>query len=268
MACITPTLLAILLGTASAHMQMQFPPPLLSKFNPNTPPEYINFDMVSPLAKDGFDFPCKGYLGLLRTSAAAPTAVWQTGSSANVTIVSGTTHDGGSCQISLSADGGKKFTVLQSIIGGCPSSENDTLGFMVPVDAPLGDVLVAWTWFNRVGSRDMFMNCASVKIENGGVKAGGMAQEGDIAFEDRPGIFVANIEGEEDGCSTHEMFDVVFPEPGPNVVDQSQASKLPSCGVMQQKGNDLVDDISGYVPIFFCRTALSRETNDANSRVA
>ncbi|PSR77654.1 extracellular protein [Coniella lustricola] len=218
-------LVALLLGTASAHMQMEFPPPLNSKFNPNTPPSQMDYDMVSPLFKDGSNFPCKGYHTLLGTRAGAPTAVLETDKYANVTIVGGTTHNGGSCQISLSTDGGSNFTVLESIVGGCPSSRNTSLAFKVPADAPLGDALLAWTWFNRVGPRDMFMNCASVTIKRGDGNAqhdrGRQGRNGRVDFKDRPQMFVANIGAADAACVTQETFDVAFPEPGPEVLQQS-----------------------------------------------
>ena len=37
-----------------------------------------------------------------------------------MTIAGSITHDGGSCQLSLSYDNGVTFKVIQSMIGGCP----------------------------------------------------------------------------------------------------------------------------------------------------
>lgn len=165
------------------------------------------------------------------------------GSSAN--------HGGGSCQISLSTDGAKTFTVLQSIIGNCPTSGTSNLDFTIPADAPAGDHVLAWTWHNQIGNREMYMNCAAVTLtaasgddsSSGGVKK--MARA--AAYASRPGIFIANVGAAGGGCTTEEMFDVVYPEPGPDVVNDSTKPKAPTCGVTQQvsSGGSSISSSSG-----------------------
>ena len=61
------------------------------------------------------------------------------------------THGGGSCQFSLSYDGGNTWAVIHSIIGGCPL--NSAYTFSVPTNIPSGNALFAWTWFNKLGNR-------------------------------------------------------------------------------------------------------------------
>jgi hypothetical protein len=51
-----------------------------------------------------------------------------------------------------------------------------------------------------------------------------------VPFSSRPNMFVANV---NNGCSTVEMFDVVFPDPGPNVQGASEKPASPrgqNCG--------------------------------------
>lgn len=58
------------------------------------------------------------------------------------------------------SDGGKSFGVIHSVIGGCPLAFDYT--FTVPAGVPAGkNVLLGWTWFNKVGNREMYMNCAA-----------------------------------------------------------------------------------------------------------
>lgn len=230
----TQSVLAALLAVASAHMEVQYPPPLKSKYNPNTPQADIDYNMVSPLAASGSDFPCKGYQSVLGSPAGAPTASFAAGAKGNMTITGGANHGGGSCQISLSTDGAKTFTVLQSIIGNCPTQGTSNLDFTMPPDAPAGDAVLAWTWHNQIGNREMYMNCASVTITGGGAKK---RDDAAVAFAARPGIYVANVGPAGDGCSTAESFDVVYPDPGPNVLDQSQKPKTPTCGLTQKVGS-------------------------------
>ncbi|KAK7733085.1 hypothetical protein SLS53_008273 [Cytospora paraplurivora] len=213
---ITITALAALMGTtASAHMQMQVPAPFNSKFNPYTPFDSIDYSMTSPLSSDGSNYPCKGYHRLLGTDAGRPTGTFEVGKPASIKVSGGAIHNGGSCQVSLSTDGAKTFTVLKSIIGNCPADFDVDLGFEIPPDAPTGDAVLAWSWHNRVGNREMYMNCAAVTLTRGDSSS---LRAADVSYSSRPSIFVANV---ANGCSVAEGGDVVYPDPGPDVIYQS-----------------------------------------------
>lgn len=41
------------IGVASAHMELNWPYPLRSKYDPNTPQDLIDYSMTSPLNADG-----------------------------------------------------------------------------------------------------------------------------------------------------------------------------------------------------------------------
>jgi len=93
---------------------------------------YLNIDysMTAPLAKDGSDYPCKGVFSVLHrvlrveglklgntgyNSLLSTTGIKDTltaGSSYTVALAGTATHNGGSCQISLSYDGGDSFIVM------------------------------------------------------------------------------------------------------------------------------------------------------------
>lgn len=152
------TAILALLGSshlALAHMDMQYPPPLKSKFNPYAvAANDVDYSMTSPLLASGADFPCKGYQSLLGTAQGTSVATFAPGGKYNLTIEGAAYHDGGSCQASLSYDKAKTFTVIQSWVGECPISTGGSWDFTIPSDAPTGkDVLLAWTWFNEVGNR-------------------------------------------------------------------------------------------------------------------
>ncbi|KFY13967.1 hypothetical protein V492_02939, partial [Pseudogymnoascus sp. VKM F-4246] len=87
----------------------------------------------------------------------------------------------------------------------------------VPGDTPAGPAVFAWTWFNKVGNREMYMNCASVTITagSGATKA---------AFSKLPAMFVANA---GNGCTTVESSDLDFPEPGLEVTKKSSGTAAP-----------------------------------------
>ncbi|KAK4148505.1 hypothetical protein C8A00DRAFT_47647 [Chaetomidium leptoderma] len=227
--------LALLGTTATAHMQMTYPPPLKSKNNPNAGAD-VDYSMTSPLKADGSDFPCKGYLSLLGTPAGKPVAAWSAGGTYNFSIAGGAAHGGGSCQAALSVDGGKTFRVVHSYEGGCPGQGESSFAFAVPPDTPAtttGGAVFAWTWFNHLGNREMYMNCAVVDITAaGGGGHGGSG--GNVAFASRPGLFTANI---GNGCTTVDSADVKFPNPGPDVDSGGSATPpVGSCGAGASSG--------------------------------
>ena len=92
--------------------------------------------------------------------------------------------------MSLSYDGGRTFRVIKSMIGGCPITRS----------------YIAWTWFNLIGDREMYMNCAAVSIQGG--------RTDHSEFNRLPTIFMANVGNQ---CSTAEQRHTVFANPGPDV---------------------------------------------------
>lgn len=215
----TTFFLATMATTSFAHMEMSDPPPFRSKYNKLA--TNIDYSMTDPLDKSGSDYACKGFLSDLGTAAGGSVASWAAGSSQKFTIVGGASHNGGSCQASISTDSGKTFKVIHSYIGNCPLVSD--FPFTVPGDTPTGEAVFAWTWFNKVGNREMYMNCASVTITAG---SGTTA----VAFSARPDIFVANAGTD---CTTVESSDLKFPNPGPDVTTDTQGTADPvgsACG--------------------------------------
>jgi hypothetical protein len=190
-------------STTSAHMFMKTPVPF----------EGVKKD---PLAGDGSNFPCQG-------SGYQITTVndWAVGSKQTLSFPDGQTavHGGGSCQISVTKDEkptkNSVWKVIHSIEGGCPSDSTgniDTQGgtvgtydFEVPAELPEGSMTMAWTWFNHVGNREMYMNCAPIKVSGGTGKG----------FDDLPDMAICNI---GNGCKTTEGSDYTFADPGKSVV--------------------------------------------------
>ncbi|KAM0752981.1 hypothetical protein T439DRAFT_378733 [Meredithblackwellia eburnea MCA 4105] len=188
---------------AAAHIELLFPPPINSKFDPQTPSGQIDFSMTSPLNPDGSNYPCKGYNTAANIANLNSVATLTAGSPFNVTMTGSATHDGGSCQFAISYDQGTTFAVIDSIIGGCPLTE--AYNFDIPSDLPSGKkALFAWTWQNLIGNREEYMNCAVVDVVGSSKSFTG------------PGLFRANTFPTGD-CSTLERQDVVYPNPGKNV---------------------------------------------------
>lgn len=206
---------ALLASCVSGHIQMSKPYPIRSPLNPHGDGQK-DYSYTNPLSADGSDYPCKGYANDPFKSVADYTP----GQTYELELQGSATHGGGSCQISLSYDKGKTFKVIHSMLGGCPIPLK--YNFQVPSDAPSGEALLAWSWFNKIGNREMYMNCAMVTIK-GGSQARRHARDMSPAlsrraggFDSLPPIFVANVNG-PGKCKTIEGQEVNFPLPGPSV---------------------------------------------------
>ena len=231
------TCICLLTSTASAHVQMSKPFPLRSNLDPQTPGELRDYDMTAPLQADGSNFPCKGYH---KDATGRTVAQYQAGQKYDMQLSGSATHLGGSCQLSLSYDGGATFKVIKSMIGGCPISQQ--YDFTIPASAPSGKALFAWTWLNFEGNREFYMNCAEVEIVGSG-NAG--------SLDDLPNIWVANLAGVND-CTLPSAHNAVFPHPGPDVLYGSGMSSTspPSPGSCDGQGESRMGMPSDADPSF------------------
>jgi hypothetical protein len=205
-----------LLLSANAHFFINDPPPI--------PDSAIK----DPLESSGSNFPCHG-ADLSKPTARTAMAVGDTqplgfelGNGTNTAV-----HGGGSCQISIAYETDPvkvrdpdNWKVIMSYIGGCPTDahgnlptavacngKNSTdcvnnLSFKIPPEVKDGNATLAWTWFNNVGNREMYMNCAAVSV------TGGQNQISAL-----PTMFVANL-ASINQCQTTEDYNIDFPAPG------------------------------------------------------
>jgi len=136
-------------------------------------------------------------------------------------------HGGGSCQLSVTTDkvptASSKFKVIMSMEGGCPgTTAPEQFKFKLPDSIPNGQVTLAWTWFSRLsGGPELYMNCAPVTVTGGASDTS--------KFDQLPDMFVANIASVD--CKSPPNFNVLFPDPGQNVLtDESAAKNEPPTG--------------------------------------
>jgi len=193
------TVLAVLFSAqlSNSHMIMKSPVPYGAGTLNN-----------SPLSGD---FPCKQRAGVYEVTQMNNMAV---GEQQSLSFIGSATHAGGSCQISISLDkqpnAQSSFKVIHSIVGGCPTTGTDpaTFNFSVPKEVPNGEWTLAWTWFNKIGNREMYMNCAPITVTGGA--------SDNTAFNKLPDMFIANQPSTQ--CKTPESKDIIFPDPGDSVV--------------------------------------------------
>lgn len=138
-------------------------------------------------------------------------------------------HGGGSCQLAVTYETSldavrdpNNWHVIYSIEGGCPfnaagillTSTNCTFpgqdecvhswNVSVPRGLQSGQAVMSWTWFNAVGDREMYQNCARVEF----------TRETGEEMGSFPPMYVANI-GPGGVCTAApERTNLAFPEPG------------------------------------------------------
>ncbi|KAK3303708.1 uncharacterized protein B0T15DRAFT_560900 [Chaetomium strumarium] len=210
----TTTLTAVLCalsGVARGHMVMNTPTP----YNYHGASKLVQ---VNPLG-ESFPFPCQGAFDVVSTTQITA------GTTQLVNFTGGAQHGGGSCQFGLTyanppSTDKSKFKTIYTLIGGCPvdaagnlpvtgtdqdgradsvhcgndSGKECIRQFEIPIpkELPNGDATFVWSWFNEIGNREMYMNCAPVTITGG--------SGDDTSFLDGlEDMFVANIPGE---CTT------------------------------------------------------------------
>lgn len=215
-----------LIGSASAHMVMNSPTPYSAVKVQN-----------SPLDGTTYAFPCQGgtkasyYEGSKATEIAA-------GDNTTLSFTGSAVHGGGSCQVSITYENPppadqSKWKVIHSMIGGCPAMADGNIqqtgtdadgrpsgaecdnstgdncvrqySVQIPKELKSGSATFAWTWFNKIGNREMYMNCAPIKITGGA--------DSDDYYNSLPDMFVANIPGK---CTTGNGV-LEFPNPGTSV---------------------------------------------------
>lgn len=188
----------------------------------NSPVPYGASSLTNgPLQADGSDFPCKQRSGVYDITTMNSMAV---GVPQTLGFTGSAVHGGGSCQISVSLDEqptkNSQWKVVHSIIGGCPSNvtgnlpeDKDghgaaTFQYSLPSGFPNGKATLAWTWLNKVGNREFYMNCAPIEVSGG--------SDGKDVYNSLPDMFVANIPATT--CGTVENEDFVYPAPGDSAV--------------------------------------------------
>ncbi|KAF2120873.1 hypothetical protein BDV96DRAFT_641524 [Lophiotrema nucula] len=217
--------LMALVAPAFSHMIMREPKPF---GNPNN----------SPLDPSGADFPCK--IGTVAfTGTATP---YKSGDQAVLGFTGSAVHGGGSCQVSITSDKvptkDSKFKVIYSIEGGCPSyvpgnlpeNANGNLAtnftFAIPKEVPSGDMTLAFSWQNKIGQREYYMNCAPISVSGGATDT--------KEFDALPDMAVANI-ASQGSCRTTETYDYLYDNPGKYVIRNGTGPYMPLCGGAVQK---------------------------------
>lgn len=152
----------IYFGVSLAHISMSFPPSRRNQLS-----EYyrenglVNYNLRSPLnvEPDRFSFPCKGF-------PKGPSVTTYDTNTITITLEGTAVHGGGHCQFGISYDD-RNFVVLKTVVSNC-LLDSMSYSFDIPENAKGDDVTVFWTWINRIGNREYYMECADVTVNTNG----------------------------------------------------------------------------------------------------
>ena len=141
-------------------MEMKFPPPRRSRFNPAVSEPQRDYNMIAPLTMDGSNYACKKY------AKGSVVATFTAGSVIPVEISGSVFHMGGHCQFSISYDD-STFVVVKTVMKNCFTGTGTSFSVTIPPSTPACErCTFAWSWVNAIGNREFYMNCADIRIRN------------------------------------------------------------------------------------------------------
>ena len=165
-------------GLTRSHMIMQHPVPY-GKATLDT----------SPIDANGDNYPCKQRSGVYDITQMNNMAV---GEPQLLEFEGSASHDGGTCQMAVTLDKeptkDSQFKIIQVFEGGCPTSGSSgaqPFTFVIPKDFPNGQATLAWVWYNKVGNREMYMNCAPITVTGG--------SDGQDYYNSLPNLYIINM---------------------------------------------------------------------------
>ncbi|GAB7361163.1 hypothetical protein MBLNU230_g1196t1 [Neophaeotheca triangularis] len=214
-----------LLHVSTAHLIMDYPVPMGLDSLDNSP-----LADAKPGTPES-DFPCKQRPGVYDLSIMNN---FKVDDPIKLNFTGSASHGGGTCQIAVSMDKQPDYQstwkIIQVFEGGCPVSSagndgTDEFSFKIPNGFPNGEATLSWTWYNRVGNREFYMNCAAITVTGG-------ADDGQAYYNSLPDLYVVNLPTTE--CKSVESNCQKIPHPGQFVLRANDDGEIaaatgPSC---------------------------------------
>ncbi|KAK3716337.1 hypothetical protein LTR37_006487 [Vermiconidia calcicola] len=202
-ATIAATTLAVV-GLGNAHLIMKHPVPYGVDTLDNSPLH------DAKLGSGESDYPCKQRPGVYDITKMNNMAV---GEPQLLDFEGTASHGGGTCQIAVTLDKEpdhtSQFKIIQVFEGGCPTSSDGTtesFTFSIPKGFPNGQATLAWSWYNMMGNREMYMNCAPITVTGG--------SDSQDYYNSLPNMYVINMPTDECASSDGGSRSVIIPNPG------------------------------------------------------
>ncbi|KAK8196784.1 hypothetical protein M8818_006951 [Zalaria obscura] len=139
------------------------------------------------------------------------------GEANTMTFEGSASHGGGTCQLSVTQDrqptANSTFKVIQSWIGGCPTSSTSggthPWNYTIPSEVPNGKATLAWTWVSKLsGQPELYMNCAPITVSGGASDT--------TEFDALENLFLVNLPSSS--CGSQLSSDLEIPNPGKYVL--------------------------------------------------
>lgn len=217
---------AALSSLAQAHLKISSPVPYNEATLDNSP--LVNTKPGS----SGSNYPCKVTAGGSYTITTENEM--NVGEDQTLSFIGSASHGGGTCQLALttSREPGPtdEWKVFQIYEGGCPinGAGNDgtsNFTYSIPNSIKNGQYSFSWVWYNRIGNREIYMNCAPITVK--GSSASDMS-----GYNALPNAYVINLPTSE--CSTVEGTNQEIPFVGSAEIKKDStypmaAASGPSC---------------------------------------
>ena len=139
----------------NGHVFMKSPASRRNKYS-----EYYNkikmvdYNIMAPLNTDGYSYPCKGY-------KKGPVTQNYTTNIIPIELEGTVLHEGGHCQFGIS-NNDSDFVVLNTVLDNCLLT-----GLKYDLELPNipnGNYTLFWTWVNKIGNREYYMECADISL--------------------------------------------------------------------------------------------------------
>ncbi|TKA81458.1 hypothetical protein B0A55_02922 [Friedmanniomyces simplex] len=251
---------ATLSGVTNAHIKLSTPVPY-GEATLNTSP----LNNAKP-GTAGSDFPCKQRTGVYELTKRTQVVA----GADNPLIFDGSaTHGGGSGFLAVTTDEHpdvnsqwKTFMIFDSgmpVKGDSESgSGTSSYTYALPKGMLNGNLTLGWYWYNRIGNRELYSNCAPLEISGG--------SDDRSVFDALPNAYLINLPTSE--CSSQEMGDTEIPNPGNAVVvkfggTSSLAATGPSCAASAAAVTKGVSGGSGSGPATSAASPTSAPVSSA-----
>ncbi len=172
----------------------------------------------------GSDYPCKQRAGVYDITKMNHIPV---DTPTEMSFEGSASHGGGTCQIAITKDkeptANSTFKIIQVFEGGCPiaseSGGTHPFSFSIPKDFPNGVMTLTWLWYNRIGNREAYQNCAPITVTGG--------SDSDDYFNSLPNMYLINLPTEECESTYQSMSNAVtIPNPGQFIMKETAGQDM------------------------------------------
>ena len=193
------------------------------------------------------NYPCKQRPGVYDITAMNNMKV---GDPQELSFTGDASHGGGTCQLAVTLDKeptpASQFKLIQVFEGGCPidsdgNGNTHPFTFTIPKDFPNGVATLAWMWYNRIGNREAYMNCAPITVTGG--------SDSKDYYNSLPNMYLINLPYEQ--CESDYQYEsnaVTIPYPGQFILKETSGQDMhaatgPNCSA---KAKAQLDGVVGY----------------------